>query len=213
MTIKKVEITKHQTDRLMGDLGAIPPQPIGNHLTDDEFVEYSMSALNEQDNARVEAHMSSCDECAAQMERLFEVAQKWSGTGGGQRVAALSKQIVANASATAKQPVGPTPAFRAACAAFSGGGAGLALAAGTSSSHHTPDCDVVGSIDAHGNLVIRVSSFDQSNAGVKIRVKPFGKTFHLEQVAPDQVGGEVQISAAEREKFPAAIPVEVEALV
>ena len=93
MKRKPIRATGAQIDRLLGDVKAVPAGPIGEHLTDDQFVAYSMDPpeLSAEATAAIDAHLSSCEACAAQMEHLLTVSEAWRGPAGQQRLASLPK--------------------------------------------------------------------------------------------------------------------------
>jgi len=86
MKIQKVQITSKHLDEILKSLDGIHDEPMGNHLSEDDFVEYAMEALSENDVKRIDAHLESCTECAIKMENLLEKSEIWEGEKGQQRV-------------------------------------------------------------------------------------------------------------------------------
>ena len=74
---RTVQVTTEQLGRLVADLRALPGEPVGEHLSDEEFVGYTMEALQPPAIGRLDTHLASCPECATEMERLVEAAQGW----------------------------------------------------------------------------------------------------------------------------------------
>ena len=79
--------------RLHADLTRTSAGPADAHLSDDDFLEYSMDSTAPSDLPRVDAHLSSCARCADRMEHLLSLAEAWTGSGGEQRTAALAERI------------------------------------------------------------------------------------------------------------------------
>ncbi len=76
MNLRK-KVTPQKTDELMKLFADMPSELIGDHLTDEEFIGYSMKTLTAQEIERVDAHLDSCPRCAIEMERLQEAAESW----------------------------------------------------------------------------------------------------------------------------------------
>ena len=197
MTPRRVNATRRQIARLMGDIQAVPAHPVGDHLTDDEFVGYSMAELDGDDSTRIEGHLRSCDDCAAQMERLFDVAHEWQGPAGAARVEQLSRAVTSNPRRDSPGSVKSGVAVHTV--AFH---AGLPAAASASLEEQTDIGHVVFADDAERNLYVAVSSSDRSLEGREVIVDPFGETFVLTLRPPDQVGGEIRIPWTAREHLP-----------
>lgn len=77
MTTSKAQITAEQAEKLIANLRALPDRPIGEHLSDDDFVDYAMEALEPPEIERLDTHLASCMECVAEMERLVAAAEIW----------------------------------------------------------------------------------------------------------------------------------------
>lgn len=103
---RTVQVTSGQLDRLIADIRALPSEPVGEHLMDDEFIDYTMEALAPPEFARLDTHLASCPECAAEMERLMEASEVWRGAQGGQRLARLRERALATVQAV---PAVPSP--------------------------------------------------------------------------------------------------------
>ena len=140
------------------------------------------------------------------MEHLLTVSEAWRGAAGEKRLADVSQRIrdhfvavtpvtdvVASAVARLAEWLGQLPQRSAALGAVAG--ASFEAESPARSEHLSIDEDHAGS------LVIRISSYDCSLAGTRVTVQPFGQTLTLEQVLPDQVGGETVISSSARGKL------------
>jgi len=178
MTTKKIRATLFQIRRLLDEVHTLPSEPVGDHLTAAQRTAYSSdpSALSERERSTVESHLSSCDECLDLMERLFD-RRSFHGA-----VVRLGDWLLG-------LPKYPAALPDAAAAPLE------------SESPAQSDHVFIGD-DAEQNLRVVVSSFDDRLLGAHIRVEPFGRSFVLEQVAPDQVGGEVIVPRAERTGLP-----------
>lgn len=77
MTTSKIQVTTEQVNKLLADLRALPDTPVGAHLSDDEFIGYTMEAFEPPEIKRLDTHLASCPECATEMERLVEAAEGW----------------------------------------------------------------------------------------------------------------------------------------
>ncbi|MCS7221810.1 MAG: zf-HC2 domain-containing protein [Anaerolineae bacterium] len=74
MKVRKIPVTPEKVDELMALFRGLPAQPVGEHLTDGEFIAYVMGTLSADEVARLDIHLDSCLACAAEVERLQEVA-------------------------------------------------------------------------------------------------------------------------------------------
>lgn len=77
MTKREIQVTTDRVNKLIADLRALPDTPIGAHLSDDEFIGYTMEALEPRGIERLDTHLASCPDCAAEMERLVDAAEVW----------------------------------------------------------------------------------------------------------------------------------------
>lgn len=77
MSPRKIQVTSDQLARLLDDLGALPEETVGEHLSDDQFISYSLSILSPEETSIVEQHLTSCSECTTEMEHLLEAAEAW----------------------------------------------------------------------------------------------------------------------------------------
>jgi hypothetical protein len=209
MTPKQIKATAGQVRQLLDDVTRVPSTVLGDHLTDGQFVAASMDPpeLERDVLAQVEQHLASCSECSDRMEHLLTVSEAWRGPAGEQRLAEVSQRIrdqfvaatptvtdvVASAVARLAEWLGQLPQRSAA----------LGAVAGASFEAESPGRSEYLSIDEddEGSLFIRISSYDCSLAGTRVTVEPFGQTLTLEQVLPDQVGGEIVISSSARRKL------------
>lgn len=94
MKSRKIRVRTNQVDRLLADVGDLPSQPVGDHLSDDEFIGLAMETLPAQQVERIDTHLAACPDCAMEMERLLEAAEAWRGEPGKQRLAALRERLI-----------------------------------------------------------------------------------------------------------------------
>lgn len=96
MKRQKKDLTSKEFKKVSDDLRNIPDTPPGSHLSDDEFVNYVMEHLSEEEVKRIDLHLAACEPCAAEMERLLEGAESWSGITGEQRMADVRRKAQKN---------------------------------------------------------------------------------------------------------------------
>jgi len=214
MTPKQIKATAGQMRQLIDDVTQVAQKVLGDHLTDEQFVGMSMDPpeLEPETLAQVEQHLSSCSECSDRMEHLLTVSEAWRGPAGEKRLADVSQRIrdhfvaatptvtdvVASAAARLAEWLGQLPQRSAALGAAAG--ASFAAESRAKSEHLSIDEDEA------GDLHIRISSYDCSLAGTRVVIEPFGRALTLEQLMPDQVGGEALIpSSARRELAPRTV--------
>lgn len=89
MKTDKSQIIKEQLNQLIKETLSLPKEPVGEHLPDERFVEYSMGLLTEEEVQQVDAHLESCPDCAEQMEALLEASEAWRGETGKKHLTAL----------------------------------------------------------------------------------------------------------------------------
>ncbi|MBI3269793.1 MAG: hypothetical protein HYZ53_12280 [Planctomycetes bacterium] len=98
--------------RLLRDLVALPPEPVGECLTDDEFAAHATGVADVPvDRERMRAHLAACAECRREAERLTCAARAWRDGNRGVDPKVASQPPVRRAAAPA--PVhnlhAPTP--------------------------------------------------------------------------------------------------------
>ena len=99
--INRIGITEQQADELIARLcreaDTSPPSALGKdvftskdlssqmhnaassevHLTDDQFIEYSMRSLNSRTQGQIEKHIRICADCAGEVRRLSNLSHLW----------------------------------------------------------------------------------------------------------------------------------------
>lgn len=228
MTAIRVRATGHQLRRLADDARTMSRDAIGEHVTHEEAVGLSMEPpeLSPEAMARVELHLASCDECSTRMEHLLAVSQEWRGQAGEKRLAEVSQRIreafigaplaapqaaAAGAIGKLKEAVESLNEWFHQVPRFS---AALGPVSGASLDRPSPDALAHLCIreDKQGNLLIRVSTYDRALEGTRILIDPFETSMTLEDVAPDQVGGEMEIPSTAREGLAADATVQLRAV-
>jgi hypothetical protein len=106
---RKIQVTRDQLDKLIADIHALPDEPVGDHLPDDEFIGYTMEALVQEEVVRIDAHLASCPDCASEMERLMEASEIWRGEQGEQRLAELAARTLAAMGEPHREPLRRDP--------------------------------------------------------------------------------------------------------
>jgi hypothetical protein len=210
MTTRNLRATPRQIGRLADAIRSVPSQLVGDHPSEDQFIGYSMDPpeLSDAIIAKMDAHFSSCDDCAGRMEHLLEVSDAWRGEAGQRRLANLSLQIRSRA-----ESFGALHALigLANCAPF--GPYRAALSAAAAAPLRVPDPSNRGAIiirdDADFNLHVAVSMLEPVLSGTRITVDPFGASLVLQEAAPDEVAGEVLIPKSARERLPKGAVVEL----
>jgi len=77
MNIRKITLSTKDIDNLRTLLREVPDDLVGDHLSDDEFVRYTIGELSEEEALKVDRHLESCLECTIEMERLIEGHGEW----------------------------------------------------------------------------------------------------------------------------------------
>lgn len=76
MRNRKIQVTVNQLKKFIGDVTAVPTEPVGEHLSDDEAIGYTMEMLTAEEAQRVDTHVASCPECAEVVETLCEAHER-----------------------------------------------------------------------------------------------------------------------------------------
>jgi hypothetical protein len=197
----------------MEDLTALPAEPVGEHLSDDEFISYSMETLTVEEVQRVDEHLASCPECAEQMEQLMEASEAWSGEQGKERLAALRQRVLGDTPTTLKENLVEHLAeyiftFSELQVAYADTGEGVKEL----KSGETEDGRLRWKVlKKEGNVIVRFGSHVMT-AGTRLHLKAgdFQCEVVLKKVAPDQVGAEVVITYEEWEQVPKNEVLQVE---
>jgi CDP-paratose 2-epimerase len=72
---KSVPARREQIEALLESFERLTLAPTGHHLTEDEFISYVSGDMKEEVATRIDHHLSSCEECSIEMERLFAVSK------------------------------------------------------------------------------------------------------------------------------------------
>jgi hypothetical protein len=84
--IKKIRITEKEADRLAALGQGTPTSPVGTHLTDVEFAEYSAGEADGDQKARIDWHLLSCEQCCEEMIFLITESSAWETPEGRTRI-------------------------------------------------------------------------------------------------------------------------------
>jgi hypothetical protein len=225
MKTEKIRVTANQLAKLMDDLRALPPVPVGDCLSDDEFIGYATETLSAEQVERLDKHLGSCPACATEMERLLQGAEAWSGEQGTQRLAALEARVQAQMAAAEQlaSPPAPPPwqGLKAALqdakeslrALFMHPAPQFAAAPVTESRRiwdwQSREGVLRGHavLEANGDLTFRFSSGDLSlqDSRFYLRVGSLRREVILRPVSGSEVGAEISIPRHERPSDPTEI--------
>ncbi|MCH8294164.1 hypothetical protein IH992_24040 [Candidatus Poribacteria bacterium] len=86
----RIQLTDHIINKLMTDLRAVPDETVGEHLAEDQFVDYTMEVLPPAEVNRLDGHLMSCEACRTEVARLIEGDQVWRTEAGIKRLDALT---------------------------------------------------------------------------------------------------------------------------
>ncbi|MCX6911346.1 MAG: zf-HC2 domain-containing protein [Verrucomicrobia bacterium] len=71
MKTRRIQVKASQLDRLLDDLRAIPETPPSECLTDEQFVDYTLSNLSPAEVLRMDEHIAACAACAETLEHML----------------------------------------------------------------------------------------------------------------------------------------------
>lgn len=74
---KKFKLTPEASRQLVREVYAIPSEPVGNHLREEDYVAYVLEDLEGEELQRVDAHIASCEECCSKMEETIHAFDAW----------------------------------------------------------------------------------------------------------------------------------------
>ena len=75
MTPREIRVNSAQLYRLRDDVLSTPVAKVSAHLSDEEFVEYSLDLLPSERVAELDSHLASCEECNEKMIRLLDATE------------------------------------------------------------------------------------------------------------------------------------------
>jgi hypothetical protein len=94
----EIRITSAGLDALLNDLAALPPEPDGSHIEEEELLLLAVDALPDTRRDAVFAHLAACVECLNSSEAYVEAAQPWLGAAGERRIASLRNRRASSSS-------------------------------------------------------------------------------------------------------------------
>jgi hypothetical protein len=199
MTENRIHLTTEQVHHLASDLRGMPDAPVGEHLSDDEFVDYAAEMLDSEQIGRIDQHMESCPACTDAMLPLVDAAEAWRGEHGRQRLAALRARLLGDhgriyifsrtAAAAAATPQTEAEVRRGATA--------------DGRLRWTLQTDET-------NLYISFGSHELALEGRRFRMRVGEwREVELRRIAADQLGADLTIPL---DTIPVGIPVEVDPL-
>lgn len=198
---------------LMADLVALPTEVVGSHLSDEELFDYIMGRVSVSKTEQIDIHLASCAACAEEADLLVDASLPWQGKAGERRLAALRERVLGKLTIPSKQSEkAPSLLERLAeqlrnirfpdiTPTFALAGA-YADSAKALFDGQTEDGSLRWRIvqDQKKNLIVRFGSHELELEGqrVRLRIGEWERQVALRRVAPDQVGGEIVITRAER---------------
>lgn len=196
-------LTTRKAEEVLAFLRTTPAHPVGDHLSDDDFVGYVTDGLPAEEGERVDTHLASCVECATEMERLLEASEVWRGEEEQEdRFEALRRHISGAATLWERLTASLRDFVLSRNVAF----AGARAATPRIEDGQTEDGSLRWRIveDEEGNLTVRFGSHVLAWEGLRLRLRvgDWYRDLALAKAAPDQVGAETVISRAERVQFP-----------
>ena len=189
-TKRKPLTTDEVIENLIGLQDEILAEPVGDHLTDEEFISYAMGHASEEETQRMDIHLCSCWGCVVEAERLSQAYKELKSPKWDERFRNMWKNLML-------------------ARAFSRAGEDFArqrlLVAHDKEGYHIWDwhdgiLDISIIQDANGNWVFWFSSKDLSlqDKCFYLKLVSVEREVTLKRVSNDEVGAEVIIPSYER---------------
>lgn len=89
---RKIQTTADCLDRLATSLFSASYGQSEEHLSEEDFVDYTMELLQQPELQRVNDHLASCPKCFEEMERMLENSAVWFGEQGRERLGELRRR-------------------------------------------------------------------------------------------------------------------------
>jgi hypothetical protein len=94
MKKNKITISEEKLSKLQEMFQNIPEKPIGNHLSEEDFINFASEKVPQSDFQRIDDHLSSCKSCLLRMEQVLEMTAEWQTTKGKKRIADFQAQLL-----------------------------------------------------------------------------------------------------------------------
>lgn len=210
MKTRKIQVTGKKMDELTVFFRTPVVEPVGDHLSDDECLDYAAEILTSAETNRMDEHLASCPDCTARMEECVTAAQAWQGEDGKQRLAGVRQRGL------------DAPTWWERLSALLPDlvlWPNVALGGAQAATQQVEDGQTEdGSLrwriveDATGNLTIRFGShrLELDRVRLRLQVGNLQRDMVLSRVASDQVGAETVITRDERAQLPANAALGIE---
>ena len=197
MAKREIRVTAERELRLLAAVQHLAGEPVGQHLTDQDFTEYALESPT-ADIHRIDLHLESCESCAATMEQILETMEAARAWERAQiairlRLAAQLVAIILYAHVALRK----------------------LTAATTIVDGETPDGLLHWRIvEDDQALTVRLDSDALELEGTRLRLMAgnLERIVTLAKVAPDQVGAEAVFSREERAHVAEGEPLRIEIL-
>lgn len=207
-----------QIASLLEKIRALPDQPRGEHLSDDEFIDYCRNKLNSGDEQRVHDHLASCSFCLDEIQRLVQAFDNWQTEKGKQRLDAMTERLIGlwivqqeQGASEGSSPVSLTKTLeeigRSLFGAFKQPLSWMASSTEDDfrilweHESHNPYICCKACLLKNGDLIFWISSteFELKGKRVTIRLGPLQREATLERVSESEVGARIVIARYERD--------------
>ena len=218
MSRQKTALTQGQLTRLASKLLAHNREPADEHLSDDEFVYFSLGEVTDEEKMLIASHLDSCARCSAQMQGLTETSEAWRGPEAEERFKNKWEEIRAKVSS--RMPArrsdlgypsdsdGPQQATLLPDVALPGARLTKPIVA---IDGQLAGGSIVWRIveDDANNLIVRFRSHVMSVNGTELKLSAgnWRRVVTMAEVKPDQSGARTVITRQEREQMQAATPL------
>lgn len=85
--------------QLLAELQALPEEPAGHHLTDEECVAFVLEEMTPAQEARVDTHLATCPRCTQELEAFFAAAETFPQAAWAQQHPAFVQRLRAGVGA------------------------------------------------------------------------------------------------------------------
>ena len=218
MPIPTTRVKKEEVNALIESIKAMPPEPEGPHLTDDEFIEYTGGSLPLAKVARIDRHIESCAACCDEMEFLLTLDEIEAPDADSDSNFPLATGAAAHGEVNGEISVSGKHRIEAP-GQLEGKGAYAVLwnpfelqKAAATGREVRDETEIYGFVlrylveEEGGNLIVTLASEALALEGRKVLLTApvFSRNITLNLVRKDRVGAETTIERSEREGVPAS---------
>ena len=206
---RPIEISSQKVEELMDLFQSISEKPNGAHLTDDQFIDYVTGDLGEEEMIQIDHHLQMCEDCGARVEHLATNAMGWSGVSVRSRFNELRQRVLSELGRqnTPRSSFLETLALQIRTLLLGTDLTAGIVRAATEEKTNFQQSDQWScylDTDKRGNYVLRISSYDSTLEGSRLRLisKNWQQEVTLIRVDQAQVGAKVVLSPKELAKIP-----------